>query len=127
MKLRKDDKVIVIAGRDKGKTGTVLGVLPKENKVVVENINVAKRHTKPSKKIPRGGILDITRPIDVSKVMVLDPASGKPARIGYEVKADGAKERIFKVSAAHQAAKKPSAPKPVKASKDKPEPKAGKK
>jgi large subunit ribosomal protein L24 len=106
MKLRKDDKVIVILGKDKGKTGTVLGVLPKENKVVVENINVVKRHTKPSSKIPRGGILDVTKPIDAAKVMVLDPASGKPARIGYEIKPDGTKERIFKVSPNHEKAAK---------------------
>ena len=98
MKLKRLDKVIVILGKDKGKTGTVLAVLPAENKVLVENINVVKRHTKPSSKLPRGGILDITKPIDASKVMVLDPASGKPARIGYEFKADGSKERIFKVS-----------------------------
>ena len=105
MKLRKDDKVVVIQGRDKGKTGTVLGVIPKENKVLVESVNVVKRHTKPSQKNPRGGILDITKPIDAAKVMVLDPTSGKPARIGYTVKADGTKERIFKVSANHEAKK----------------------
>lgn len=102
MKLHREDKVIVIAGRDKGKTGTVQVVLPKENKVVVEGVNLMKRHTKPSKKTPRGGILEIVRPIDVSKVMVLDPASGKPARIGYQVKPDGTKERIFKVSPNHE-------------------------
>lgn len=102
MKLRKNDKVIVILGRDKGKTGSVLAVLPKENKVLVENINVVKRATKPSDKVPRGGILDVTKAIDASKVMVLDPSSGKPARIGYVIKADGSKERIFKVSANHE-------------------------
>ncbi|MDF2461121.1 MAG: ribosomal protein [Candidatus Saccharibacteria bacterium] len=106
MKLRKEDKVIVITGRDKGKTGAVMRVLPKENQVVVENVNVVKRHTKPSQKQPRGGILEITKPIDVSKVMVLDPQSGKPARIGYEIKANGTKERIFKVSANHEKAAK---------------------
>jgi large subunit ribosomal protein L24 len=121
MKLRKNDKVMVILGRDKGKTGTILGVLPKENKVVVENINVVKRHTKPSKKLPRGGILDITKPIAVSKVMAIDPASGKPARIGYEIKADGTKERVFKVSANHEKAAKRAekAPKPEKKTDDK--------
>jgi len=102
MKLKRQDKVIVILGKDKGKTGTVMAVIPAENKVVVENINVVKRHTKPSKTNPRGGILDITKPIDVSKLMVLDPASGKPARIGYEIKPDGSKERIFKVSPNHE-------------------------
>ncbi len=101
MKLRKLDKVIVITGRDKGKTGTVTAVLPAENKVVVEGINIVKRHTKPSQKQPRGGILDITKPIGASKVMVIDPASGKPARISYEIKPDGTKERIYKVSANH--------------------------
>ena len=122
MKLRKDDKVVVITGRNKGKTGTVLAVLPKENKVVVENVNVVKRHTKPSQKQPRGGILEITKPIDASKVMVIDPTTGKPARIGYEIKPDGSKERVFKPSrrtektatkknakAAKPAADKPSA------------------
>ncbi|HEY2004755.1 MAG TPA: 50S ribosomal protein L24 [Candidatus Saccharimonadia bacterium] len=106
MKLRRDDKVVVITGRDKGKTGTILAVLPQENKVVVENINVVKRHTKPSQKQPRGGILEITKPIDISKVMVLDPHSGKPARVGYEIKPDGSKERVFKVSANHDKAEK---------------------
>lgn len=106
MKLRREDKVVVLIGRDKGKTGTITAVLPKTNQVVVENINVVKRHTKPSQKQPRGGILDVTRPIDVSKLMVLDPASGKPARIGYEIRPDGTKERIFKVSANHDKAPK---------------------
>jgi len=132
MKLRKDDKVMVILGRDKGKTGKVLGVLPKENKVVVENINVVKRHTKPTKKLPRGGILDVTKAIDASKVMVLDPASGKPARIGYEIKPDGTKERIFKVSKNHEnnAKKAEKTEKPKKddaKSKEAKAPKAGKK
>ncbi|GAC1602703.1 MAG: hypothetical protein NVS3B29_06230 [Candidatus Saccharimonadales bacterium] len=112
MKLKRDDKVIVILGKDKGKTGTVMAVLPAENKVLVENINVVKRHTKPSNKVPRGGILDVTKPIDASKVMVLDPASGKPARIGYVIKADGTKERIFKVSPNYEKAAKKSENKP---------------
>ena len=106
MKLRKEDKVVVIQGRDKGKTGTVKAILPATGQVVVENINVVKRHTKPSKKIPRGGILEITKPIDASKVMALDPGSGKPARIGFEIKPDGTKERIFKVSSQAAAPKK---------------------
>ena len=106
MKLKRDDKVVVITGRDKGKTGKITAVLPRENKVVVENVNVVKRHTKPSQKQPRGGILEVTKPIDASKVMVLDPQSGKPARIGYEIKPDGSKERTFKVSPNHEKATK---------------------
>ncbi len=115
MKLKRDDKVVVILGKDKGKTGTVLAVLPSLNKVLVENINVVKKHTKPSQKLPRGGILDVTKPIDVSKVMVLDPASGKPARVGYQIKPDGSKERIFKVSSNYdRVAKKAESAKPKK-------------
>ena len=114
MKLRKDDKVIVIIGRDKGKTGKVTAVLPKTAHVVVENINVIKRHTKPSQKQPRGGILEITKPIHASKVMVLDPDTGKPARIAYEIKPDGSKERRFKVSANHEKAAKKSEKKEAK-------------
>ena len=96
MKLRRDDMVVVIAGRDKGKTGKVVAVIPKENKVVVEGVNIVKKHTKPSAKVPKGGILDVTKAIDVSKLMVIDPKSGKPARIGYNVTANG-KERVFRV------------------------------
>jgi len=113
MKLRRDDMVVVITGRDKGKTGKVLAVAPKENKVVVEGINVVKKHTKPSNKNPKGGILDITKAIDASKVMVIDPKTGKPARIGYNVTAKG-KERIFIVGRMSAPAK----PKKVEAKKD---------
>jgi large subunit ribosomal protein L24 len=124
MKLKRDDKVVVILGKDKGKTGTILAVLPAQNKVLVENINVVKRHTKPSQKLPRGGILDVTKPIDVSKVMVLDPASGKPARVGYQIKPDGSKERIFKVSSNYdRTAKKAEITKPKKTEAE-PKPKA---
>lgn len=98
MKLRVKDKVLVISGRDKGKKGEVLVVLPKKNQVVVESINVIKRHTKPSQKNPKGGILEVTKPIDSSKVMVLDPHSGKPARVGYNIDSKGNKERVFKTS-----------------------------
>ena len=113
MKLKRDDMVVVIAGRDKGKTGKVVAVLPKENKVVVEGVNVVKKHTKPSQKNPKGGILDVTKAIDASKVMVLDPKTGKPARIGYNVTAKG-KERIFTVGRMSAPAK----PKKAEAKKD---------
>lgn len=113
MKLRRDDMVIVITGRDKGKAGKIMTVIPKENKVVVEGVNVVKKHTKPSNKNPKGGILDVTKAIDVSKLMVIDPKSGKPARIGYNVTAKG-KERVFKVG--KMAA--PTKPKKVEAKKE---------
>jgi len=106
MKLKRDDNVMVMAGRDKGKTGKVLAVIPKDSKVLVEGINIAKRHTKPSDKNPRGGIIELTKPIDVSKVMILDPVTNLPARISYRINEDGTKERVFKVGAQRQAAAK---------------------
>jgi large subunit ribosomal protein L24 len=98
MKLQRKDKVLITSGRDKGKTGSISVVLPKTNQVVIDGINVVKRHTKPSQANPKGGILEVTKPISASKVMAIDPASGRPARIGYKVGKDGKKERVFKVS-----------------------------
>lgn len=98
MKIIKKDTVMVIAGRDKGKTGEVIAVMPENNMVVVEGVNVVKRHTKPSQVNPKGGIIEINKPLDASKVMVVDPTTKKPARIGYKLGAKGKKERIYKVS-----------------------------
>jgi large subunit ribosomal protein L24 len=98
LKIRLKDKVLVVAGRDKGKTGEVIGILPRENKVVINGINTVKRHQKPSTQNPRGGIIELTKPLDISKVQVLDPKTGKPSRVGFETRADGSKERIFKVA-----------------------------
>lgn len=98
MKLRKGDRVVVLSGRDKGKNGEITAVLPKQLKVVVGGVNVSKRHTKPSSKHPQGGILDLTKPISVSKVMAVDPQTGTPGRISYTINKDGSKERIFKPS-----------------------------
>lgn len=114
MKLRVKDKVLVISGRDKGKKGEIVAVLPKKQQVIVENINTVKRHVKPNQKQPKGGIVEVTKPIATAKVMVIDPVSGKPARIGYKVDTKGNKERVFKVSAFTN--KKISAPKPAKPS-----------
>lgn len=86
MKLKRTDKVQVLAGRDRGKSGEVTRVIPADNKVVVDGINIAKRHTKPGGKNPRGGILEITRPIDAGKVALICPACKKPTRVGYEIK-----------------------------------------
>jgi large subunit ribosomal protein L24 len=93
MKLRKGDEVIVLAGRDKGKKGSIGRVLPATSQVVVEGVNIAKRHTKPSDKNPRGGILEITKPMAASKVAYVCPSCKKPTRIGYVIKGDN-KERI---------------------------------
>jgi large subunit ribosomal protein L24 len=93
MKIRKGDRVVVLAGKDKGKEGTVKTALPKESKVVVEGVNVAKRHRKPTKAMEQGGIIDIEMPIHVSNVALIDP-DGKPTRVGYRINADGTKVRV---------------------------------
>lgn len=121
MKIRRDDQVMVITGKDRGKTGKVTQVIPKMNAVIVDGLNVVKRHTKPSNKIPQGGILEISKPINASKVMVIDPTSGKPSRVGYRLTKEGLKERVFKESR-YQKPKK--AEKPAKEAKDKKEKKA---
>ena len=97
MNLVKGDKVIVIAGRDKGKTGTIQKVIPEKNRVVVEGVNRRKKTNKPSQKNPDGGIVEIYAPIDASNVMLVDPKTKQPTRIGHkEVK--GKKVRYAKKS-----------------------------
>jgi large subunit ribosomal protein L24 len=85
MKIHKNDNVMVVAGNDKGKTGKVLKVFPKDNKVIVEGINLRKRHTKPSQRTPQGGILEKEAPINASNVMLLDPKTNEPTRLGAQV------------------------------------------
>ncbi|MDC3417806.1 50S ribosomal protein L24 [Aquibacillus salsiterrae] len=97
MHVKKGDKVQVITGKDKGKQGVILEAYPKKDRVLVEGVNVVKKHAKPSQDNPQGGILNFEAPIHVSNVMLLDPKSGEPTRVGYEVK-DGKKVRIAKKS-----------------------------
>ena len=97
MNLVKGDTVIVIAGRDKGKTGVIQKVIPESNRVVVENVNLRKKHKKPTQQHPDGGILEIYAPIDASNVMLLDPKTKKPTRIGHKV-IKGKKVRVAKKS-----------------------------
>ena len=96
MKLRKGDTVIVISGKDKGKEGTVSHVMPTSNKVIVDGINVAKKHQKPRKANEQGGVIDRDMPIEASNVMLVH--KGKPTRVGFKVKADGTKVRIAKTT-----------------------------
>jgi large subunit ribosomal protein L24 len=96
MKLRKGDTVRVIAGKDKGKEGVIMTVLPKENKVIVDGVNVAKKHQKATSQTKQGGIIDRDMPVDASNVMLVH--KGKPTRVGYKVNADGTKVRIAKSS-----------------------------
>ncbi|CAM4080149.1 MULTISPECIES: 50S ribosomal protein L24 [Mesobacillus] len=97
MHVKKGDKVMVISGKDKGKTGIILEAYPKQSRVLVEGINIVKKHAKPSQVNPQGGILNQEAPIHVSNVMPVDPKSGKPTRVGYTVE-NGKKVRVAKQS-----------------------------
>jgi len=85
MKIRKNDMVMIISGNDRGKTGKVLKVFPKTYRVIVEGINIRKRHTKPNQKNPQGGILEKEGSIHASNVMILDPKTNEPTRIGSQI------------------------------------------
>lgn len=99
IRLKMGDSVVVRAGKYKGKTGKVVGVHPKLNKVTVEGINIVKKHKKPTREQSTGGIIEITKPIWVSKVGIVDPnKQSKPSRIGYKLAKDGTKTRVFKLS-----------------------------
>jgi len=93
--VRKGDMVLVLSGNDRGKRGKVLKVFPELNRVVLEGIAFMKRHTKPNVKAPQGGIVERERAIHASKVMVIDPKTGEPTRIGHKIfEVDGRKQRM---------------------------------
>ena len=96
MKIRKDDKVIVLTGKDKGKEGKVLSADPKAGKVIVEGVNVATKHQKARKQGEESGIIKVSTPIYASKVMLVCPKCGKPTRVGHTVDAEGKKTRACK-------------------------------
>jgi len=93
-KIRKGDKVVVLSGKDKGKTGEVVRSMPKDMKVVVSGVNVAVRHRKPSKVNPQGGLERKEAPLHVSKVAIADPKTGKATRVRFETGKDGKKVRV---------------------------------
>jgi large subunit ribosomal protein L24 len=97
MKIKKGDTVVVISGRDKGKTGEVLRVLPPEHRAIVQGVNIARRHTKPRMGEP-GGILEKELALNISNLAHVDPSSGRPTRIGYKFLEDGRKVRFAKRS-----------------------------
>lgn len=97
-KVRQGDLVTVIAGKDKGKSGKVLSVISKAGKVLVERVNMVKRHTKPNPKNQSGGIIEKEAPLAIAKVMVLDTASNKPSRLGRKKLNDGTLVRFAKKS-----------------------------
>jgi large subunit ribosomal protein L24 len=96
IRINKGDTVVVTAGKYKGQTGKVTATHPRENKVTVEGINVIKKAIKPTRVHPQGGIVEITKPMWVSKIAIVEPTSKKPSRIGYETAKDGSKVRVFK-------------------------------
>lgn len=96
MSIRKDDTVIVLSGKDKGKTGKVLEVMPKDKKVVVEKVNIVSRHTKPRQQGEQGGIIKKEAPLYACKVMRVCPKCNKPTRPAHRVGKDGKKVRVCK-------------------------------
>jgi len=88
MNIKKGDTVYVNAGNDKGKTGKVLSVAPSESRAIVEGVNLVSKHTKPNAKNPQGGIIKQEAPIHVSNLQLIDPASGKPTRVGHKFEGD---------------------------------------
>ena len=97
MNFKTGDKVVVIAGKDKGKEGKIIKTLRNENKVVIENINVVKKHVKGNGQTP-GSINEVEAPIHASNVMIIDPKTKKPTRIGHSTNKDGKKIRVSKKS-----------------------------
>lgn len=95
MFIKRNDKVKVIAGKDKGKEGEVLQAIPARDRVVVKGVNIVKKHQKPTNDNPSGGIVEVEAPIHVSNVMLIDPSNNEATRVGFKV-GDGKKVRVSK-------------------------------
>lgn len=96
IRLKKGDTVIVRAGKHQGKTGKITATHPRDNKVTVEGINIVKKHVKPNQQHPQGAIVELTKPIWVSKVSIVEPTSKQASRIGYQFDKNGNKVRVYK-------------------------------
>jgi large subunit ribosomal protein L24 len=96
--VRKGDTVIVVAGKERGKRGRVLRVIPEKGRVVVERVNMIKKHQRPTQKVRQGGIIEREGSIHLSNVMLVDPASGQPSRVGVRELGDGKKVRLARKS-----------------------------
>ena len=96
MRLKKGDHVVVLKGKDRGKDGIIMRVLPKEGKVIVEGVNVAKRHAKPTRATQQGGVIDKFMPVHVSTVALVCKSCDQPTRVGYRLEDDGEKVRVCK-------------------------------
>lgn len=95
MFIKRNDKVKVIAGKDKGKEGEILKAFPAQDRVIVKGVNIVKKHQKPSNDNPNGGIVEVEAPIHVSNVMLIDPSNNEATRVGFKVE-DGKKVRVSK-------------------------------
>ena len=98
LRIRRDDTVMVMAGKDKGKTGKIVRVLPKVNKAVVENINMVKKSVKKGDTYPQGGYVEVEKPVALANLMLVDKKSNQPTRFTVKVLKDGSKERIARAS-----------------------------
>ncbi len=96
-KIKTGDQVVVLTGKDKGSKGTVIKIIKDKDRVIVEGVNMIKKHVKPSTENPQGGIVEKEAPIHISNVALVDPKTGEPTRVGYEIK-DGKKVRVSKKS-----------------------------
>ena len=96
LRIRKDDKVVVIAGKDKGKVSKVVKVFPQINRALVENVNVVKKAVRKSDQYPQGGFIELEKPIHISNIMIVDKKSNKAIRIGTKILKDGSKVRVSK-------------------------------
>jgi large subunit ribosomal protein L24 len=98
MKLKKNDQVLVMAGKDNGKKGKILKIFPKTGQAIVEGINMIKKHQRPSRENPKGGMVEREGKVNISNLKLICPKTGKPTRVGFSILADGTKSRISKVS-----------------------------
>ncbi len=96
MRIQKGDEVIILQGKDKGKKSEVVRAIPERNRVIVEGVNVAKRHSKPTRATQQGGVIDKFMPVDVSTVALVCKSCGRPTRVGYKFEEDGEKVRVCK-------------------------------
>ncbi|GJM37108.1 MAG: 50S ribosomal protein L24 [Acidimicrobiales bacterium] len=96
MKIIKGDRVVVLSGKDKGAEGVVERAIPEKGKVIVDGVNIAKKHQAPTRQDQQGGIIDKAMPIDASNVAVVSPKDGKATRVGYKILDDGSKVRVCK-------------------------------
>lgn len=100
MKFKTGDQVMIMAGKDKGKTGKISKIIKTQNKVIITGLNLVKKHLKPDANNQSGGIIDVEAPLAVSNIMLIDPKTNKPTRVGYTVNKDNKKVRIAKKSGA---------------------------